>query len=132
MPTYFCEDKFSNRSFNILFPSNELFGMSFLKQISMYFCSQNIYFLLFSQKTVFPKVFGEFQYLIETVCEGIEDQFGRLNLKMVEKSEFMKNRNKFHEMKSKHYNENIECLQLIEKSDSAGNCFESHSSQVQG
>ncbi|XP_037035696.1 uncharacterized protein CG7065-like [Bradysia coprophila] len=69
--------------------------------------------LLYLQK-FFPKVFDDVCHLIEMVCEGIESKFHRSKLIVLEKSEYLDNKEKYIRLVSSEYiNENIGCAELI-------------------
>lgn len=72
---------------------------------------------LFLQLTLFPKVFDEVSYLIDLVCDGIEDRFGRSKFRTLEKGEFLENEKKLTEMmlNSQHINNTVGCLELIQR-----------------
>lgn len=78
------------------------------------------------QKIRFPKASEEVSYLLETVCEGIEEEFGRLNPITLKRSEYLKNKDKYTRMKfdSQYISKDIGCSQLIGKSVGTGKCFE--------
>lgn len=68
------------------------------------------------QLTLFPKVFDEVSYLIDLVCDGIEDQFGRSKFRTLERGEFLQNEKKLTAMmlNSNQINSTVGCLELIQ------------------